>query len=153
MVKLWLSSHLYCSNFLFYISSRCRHLSCTFVYTIVILLNSRHVFLQSASILWNAVPFFVYVWCVAVGTDRHYRSSDHISCELKQRHYSSSDHISCELKQRHVTQKKKKSSEGQMYTFTITCQNGRRCDTPSSAHKQTDTNKFHNCVAVFHLLI
>lgn len=105
MVKLWLSSHLYCSNFLFYISSRCRHLSCTFVYTIVILLNSRHVFLQSASILWNAVPFFVYVWCVAVGTDRHYRSSDHISCELKQRHYSSSDHISCELKQRHVTKK------------------------------------------------
>lgn len=86
MVKLWLSSHLYCSNFLFYISSRCRHLSFTFVYAIVILLYSRHVFLQSASILWNAVPFFVYVWCVAVGTDRHYRSSDHISCELKQRH-------------------------------------------------------------------
>lgn len=105
MVKLWLSSHLYCSNFLFYISSRCRHLSCTFVYAIVILLYSRHVFLQSVSILWNAVPFFVYVWCVAVGTDRHYRSSDQISCEWKQRHYSSSDHISCELKQRHVTKK------------------------------------------------
>lgn len=110
MVKLWLSSHLYCSNFLFYISSRCRHLSCTFVYTIVILLNSRHVFLQSASILWNAVPFFVYVWCVAVGTDRHYRSSDQISCEWKQRHYSSSDHISCELKQWQITKNKQQWS-------------------------------------------